>query len=49
MFKRMMLVVFVAALGLAPACAQDKPAIVVHAFTLTSDVTFPYDMSQLQT
>ena len=41
MFKRMMLVIFAAALGLLPACAQDKPAIVVHAFTLASDVKFP--------
>ena len=49
MFKLVMPVVFVAALGLVPACAQDKPAIVVHAFTLASDVKFPYDMNQLQT
>jgi hypothetical protein len=41
--------IFAAALGLLPACAQDKPAIVVHAFTLASGVTFPYDMNQLQT
>jgi hypothetical protein len=45
MFKRVMPVVFVAALGLVPACAQDKPAIVVHAFTFASDVKFPYDMN----
>ena len=49
MFKPIMTVIFVAALGLLPACAQDKPAIVVHAFTLASGVTFPYDMNQLQT
>ena len=49
MFKRMMPVIFAAALGLSPACAQDKPAIVVHAFTLAPDVKFPYDMNQLQT
>jgi hypothetical protein len=49
MFKPMMPVIFVAALGLVPACAQDKPAIVVHAFTLASGVNFPYDMNQLQT
>src|ERR1035441_5979574 len=49
MFKRMMPVIFAAALGLAPACAQDKPAIVVHDFTLAPDVKFPYDMNQLQT
>jgi hypothetical protein len=49
MFKRVMLVAFVAALGIVVARAQDKPAIVVHAFTLASDVTFPFDMNQLQT
>ena len=47
MFRRMMPVIFVAALGLVLACAQDKPAIVVHAFTLASGVKFPYDMNQL--
>jgi hypothetical protein len=35
-------------LTLAPAFAQDKPAIVLHAFTIASGVTFPYDMNQLQ-
>src|ERR1035438_2668329 len=49
MFKSMMPMIFVAALGLGPACAQDKPAIVVRAFKLASGVTFPYDMNQLQT
>ena len=49
MFKRLMPVILVAAMGLVPACAQDKPAIVVHAFTLASGVTFPYDVAQLQT
>jgi hypothetical protein len=49
MFKQMILVIFVVALGLLPARAQDKPALVVHAFTVASGVTFPYDMSQLQT
>jgi len=49
MFKRMIPVIFLAALGLVPACAQDKPAIVVHAFTLASGVKFPYDMNELQT
>jgi hypothetical protein len=48
MFKLMMPVIFVAALGLVPGYAQDKPAIVVHAFTLASGVQFPYDMNQLQ-
>ena len=49
MFKPMMPAIFIAALGLVPACAQDKPAIVVHAFTLASGVKFPYDMNRLQT
>jgi hypothetical protein len=49
MFKRIIPAIFAVALGLLPACAQDKPAIVVHAFTLASGVTFPYDMNQLQT
>ena len=48
MFKRMTLVFFVAALGLAPAPAQEKPALVVHAFTVASGVKFPYEMTLLQ-
>ena len=32
-----------------PARAQDKPALLVHAFTLASGVDFPYDMKDLQT
>ena len=54
MYKRKIPIIFAAALGfvlgLAPALAQEKPALVVHAFTLASDVkTWPYDMKQLQT
>ena len=41
-------VVFAVALAILPAFAQDKPAIVVHAFTVTAGVTFPYDMNQLK-
>jgi hypothetical protein len=48
MFKRMILVLFVAALGSALAGAEEKPALVVHAFTLATGVTFPYDMKQMQ-
>lgn len=48
MRNRTTLVVFVAALGFAPARAQEKPALVVHAFTVASDVKFPHDMVQLQ-
>ncbi len=49
MFKQMCLALLVVALGLAPARAQEKPALLVHAFTLASGVTWPYDMSDLQT
>ncbi|MGD0226957.1 MAG: DUF4410 domain-containing protein [Terriglobia bacterium] len=49
MFKRMILVIFVVSLGLLSARAQDKPALVVHAFTVASGVNFPYEMNQLQT
>ena len=40
---------FVVTLGLLPARAQEKPALVVHAFTVASGVKFPYDMNDLQT
>ena len=51
---RLMIVTFTlltlaATLGLAPARAQDKAALVVHAFTVASGVKFPYDMKDLQT
>ena len=49
MFKRMALIIFVVTLGLMPVRAQEKPALVVHAFTLASDVKWPYGMKQLQT
>ena len=42
-------VIFAVALGLLPAHAQEKPTLVVHAFTLAPGVTWPYDMNQLQT
>ena len=48
MFKRMILVVFVVALGLAPALAQEKPALAVHGFTVATGVKFPYEMTLLQ-
>ena len=37
-------------LGLLPVVlfAQDKPVVVVHVFTVGSDVTLPYDMKLLQ-
>jgi hypothetical protein len=40
---------FAVLLGLVPARAQDKPGLVVHAFTIASGVSFPYDMRDLQT
>jgi hypothetical protein len=49
MYKRMTLIIFVVSLGLVPARAQDKPTLVVHAFTLASGVEWPYEMNQLQT
>lgn len=36
-------------LGLQPARAQEKPALVVHAFTVAAGVNFPYDMNDLLT
>jgi len=49
MYKRMTLVIFVVSLWVVPARAQDKPVLVVHAFTLASGVEFPYQMSEMQT
>jgi len=46
--KRMALVIFVVALGLVSASAQEKPGLVVHVFTIASGVDFPYDMKDLQ-
>jgi len=44
-------VLVVVACVLAPLLlhAQDRPVIVVHAFTASSDVAWPYDMKQMQT
>lgn len=39
---------FVLMLLAAAAQAQEKPALVVHVFTVVSGVQFPYDMKQLQ-
>ena len=41
MFKWIASFIFVVALGLLPARAQEKPALVVHAFTVASGVSFP--------
>jgi hypothetical protein len=48
MFKRIALIICMAAVALAPALAQEKPALVVHPFTVASHVKFPYDMKELQ-
>jgi hypothetical protein len=48
-FKWITLAIFVIALGLVSANGQDKPGLVVHAFTIASGVSFPYDMNDLQT
>lgn len=45
----LMSLTFVVTLGLVPARAQEKPALVVHAFVVASGVKFPYDMNDLQT
>ena len=49
MFQRMIPAILMATQILVPAHAQEKPAIVVHAFTIATGVQFPYDMAQLQT
>jgi hypothetical protein len=48
MFKQMILIISAIFLVVVSASAQEKPALVVHVFTVPSGVTFPYDMSQLQ-
>jgi hypothetical protein len=48
MCKRMMLIIFGIAIVLLPTYAQEKPTIVVHAFTVANGVTWPYDVKQLQ-
>jgi hypothetical protein len=45
---RIKLFSLVAVLGLVPAWSQDKPAVVVHAFTVASGVKFPYNMDDLR-
>src|SRR5215472_8825535 len=37
--------------GLCPfaALTADKPVLVVHAFTMASGTTWPYDLKQMQT
>jgi hypothetical protein len=49
MLKPLTLAISVVALGLAAAQAQDKPAVVIHPFTVAPGVDFPYEMNQLQT
>jgi hypothetical protein len=48
MCKRMILVLFIFTLGLLPARGEERPAIVVNAFTIAPDVKFPYDMFEMQ-
>ncbi len=43
------LVVFGLALAQMPASAQNKPVLVIQAFTTASNVTLPYDLKLLQT
>jgi hypothetical protein len=49
MLKWMTLFIFVVALGFLPARAQENPVLVVHACTVASGVSFPYDMKDSQT
>jgi hypothetical protein len=48
MERRFVVLAFSVVLGFMPARAQEKPALVVNPFTLTSGVNWPYDMKQLQ-
>jgi len=48
MFKRIILFIFVVAAAPITVRAQEKPTLVVHAFTIASAVKCPYDMNQLQ-
>jgi len=49
MFRRILIAAFLFALICLPAAnAQEKPVLVVHPFSVASGVSFPYDMSELQ-
>ncbi len=48
MWRKLTGLAFVVALTATAAQAQEKPALVVHVFTVASGVQFPYDMKQLQ-
>jgi hypothetical protein len=48
MFRWMILVISVLAVAFVPLRAQEKPVLVVHAFTVASGIDFPYDMKDLQ-
>ena len=45
---RFLTVVVALTLSAVVGYAQDKPVIVVHAFTTSSEVAWPYDMKQMQ-
>ena len=50
MSKLFRLIIFVVlVLAATTGYAQDKPVIVVHAFTTASNVAWPYDLKQMQT
>ena len=48
MKKHSILLLLVALLVAVTGYAQEKPIIVVHAFTTAPDVAWPYDMKQMQ-
>ena len=49
MLKQVTVALFLAGMWGTTASAQEKPALVVHAFTVAGDLKFPYDMTELRT
>ncbi len=48
MTRKLLLFPFMVALGVMPARAQEKPTLVVHVFSVSPGVNWPYDTKQLQ-
>ena len=49
MTKKMLPILLIIALCPFAPKAEEKPVIVVHAFTMAAGTTWPYDMKQMQT
>jgi hypothetical protein len=49
MRKLIFLLPALSALAILPLQAQEKPAVVVHPFTMATGVSWPYDMKQMVT